>query len=190
MPRRVAPRTDKTLDINDSCNRRRRDIEPYARSPMVRINTGLREPLFIGCSATLGLSDPLILDKSCGRSANEIRWRTLCRFVHNRRRCGSGHRRGSHPLQRANADELSSSFGWCMRRNASGCLAIRLYAFPAPTTDVSPAIPRADTHNSSDVEATGAWYNFTDRLRHSLHICRTAAAWGAVKDFPLRRVTP
>lgn len=157
---------------------------------MVRIIPGLREPLFIGCSAALGLSGPLLLDKSLGRSANEIRWRALCRFVHNRRGCGSGHRRGGHPLQRANADELFSSFGWRMRWDASGCLAVRLYAFSAPTTDVSPAIPRMDSHNSSDVEATGARHNFTDRLRHSLYICRTAAASGAVKDFPLRRVTP
>jgi hypothetical protein len=50
MPRRVAPRTDKTLDINDSCNRRRGDSKPYARSPIVRINPGLCEPLFLGCS--------------------------------------------------------------------------------------------------------------------------------------------
>src|SRR6516162_3947547 len=152
MPRNVAPRTDKALDINDPCNRRRRDSKPYTRPSIVRINPGLCEPLFIGCAATLGLPDPILLDKSLGRSATEIRWRAHCRFVHNRRGCGCGHRPGNHPFQRANADELSSSFGWCMRWDASRRLAVRLYAFSAPTTDVSPAIPRMDSHNSSDVE--------------------------------------
>jgi hypothetical protein len=30
--------------------------------------------------------------------------------------------------------------------------------FSAPTTDVSPALPRMYSHNSSDAEASGAWH--------------------------------
>jgi len=179
MPRNVAPRTDKALDTNDSCNRRRRDSKPYARPSIVRINPGLCEPLFIGCAATLGLPDPILLDKSLGRSANEIRWRAFCRFVHNRRRCSPWHCRDSRSLQRANAGELSASSGWCMRWNPSGCTAVRLYAFSAPTADVHPAIPRVDSHNPSDVEATGAWNYFSDRPHHRVHTCRTAATGSA-----------
>src|SRR5262249_23316887 len=138
---------DNILDTNDSCNCWRRDSKPYARSPMVRIIPCLREPLSAGCVAALGLSDPLLLDKSQARSANEIRWRAFCRFVHNRRRCRSRHCGGNHSLQCANVDELSSSAGWCMRWNPSGCLAVRLYAFSTPTAEVYPAIPRVDSHN-------------------------------------------
>jgi hypothetical protein len=47
----------------------------------------------------------------------------------------------------ANADELSSSSGWCVRWDLSGCLAIRLHAFSTPTADVHPAIPRMDSYN-------------------------------------------
>jgi hypothetical protein len=148
---------------------------------MVGIIPCLRQPLSTGCAAALGLSDSLLLDKSRGRSANEIRRRAFCRFAHNRRGRGSGHCRGSHFLQCTNADELSSSFGWCMRWNASRCFAVRLYAFSAPTTDLHPAIPRVDSHNSSDVKATGAWHNFSDRPRHSVYSCGTAAAGGAIK---------
>jgi len=179
MPRDEARKTDNALDANYSCNCWRRDSKPYTRSPMVRIITGLREPLSIGCAAALGLSDPLLLDKARGRSANEIRWRAFCRFVHNRRRCSSWHCRGSRSLQRANAGELSASSGWCMRWNPSGCTAVRLYAFSAPTADVHPAIPRVDSHNPSDVEATGAWNYFSDRPHHRVHTCRTAATGSA-----------
>jgi hypothetical protein len=180
-PRGVARRTDNILDTNDSCNRRRRNSKPDARSSMVGIIPGLHEPLFIGCPAALGLSDPLLLDKPRGRSANEIRWRAFCRFADNWWGCSSRHCRGSHSLQCANADELSSGFGWCMRWNPSGRPAVRLYAFSAPTTDVHPAIPRVDSHNPPDAEATGAWHNFSDRPRHSLYSCGTAAAGGAIR---------
>jgi hypothetical protein len=180
-PRGVARRTDNILDTNDSCNRRRRNSKPDARSSMVGIISGLHEPLFIGCPAALGLSDPLLLDKPRGRSANEIRWRAFCRFADNRWGCSSRHCRGSHSLQCANADELSSGFGWCMRWNPSGRPAVRLYAFSAPTTDVHPAIPRVDSHNPPDAEATGAWHNFSDRPRHNLYSCGTAAAGGAIR---------
>ena len=186
MLRDVACRMDNTLDTNNSCNRRRRDSKPYARSPMVRIVSCLREPFSTGCAAALGLSDPLFLDKSEGRSANEIRWRAVYRFVHNRRGCCSRHCRGTHLVQYSNAAGLSSSFGGCMRWNLAGCLAVRLHAFSAPTADVHPAISRVDSHNPWDVEATVARLNFSDRPRHSVCTCRTAAAGGAMKKLAAR----
>lgn len=106
-PRGVARRTDNILDTNNSCNRRRRNSKPAARSSMVGIILGLHEPLFIGCPAALGLSDPLLLDKPRGRSANEIRWRAFCRFADNWWGCGSRHCRGS-PVTLFNAQTPTS----------------------------------------------------------------------------------